>query len=296
MKQLRNWDLYAMMTPGVLFFIIFSYLPMLWIVIAFQDFRIGRGIFGSDFVGLKHFQTLFQDEYFYNILTNTVLISAYKLLFGFPIPIILALAMNEIRRRAALRFIQSVIYLPHFLSWTVVATLMISIFSYDTGILNDALAFFGIEPIAFLSDTSKFRSMLVASDIWKNAGWGTILYIAALVGIDQHLYEAAEIDGASKLRQIWHVSLPGLRATATVLLILSVGNLITGDFEQILLMYSPAVYNVADVIQTYVYRIGLGQMQLSYTAAVGLFQSAVAFALVYGANRFAKKMGGESIW
>ncbi|TLS52124.1 sugar ABC transporter permease [Paenibacillus antri] len=296
MKTLRNLDLYVMLTPGILFFLIFSYFPMVWIFIAFQDFKIGQGLAGSAFVGFKHFAALFQDEYFYVILRNTVLISSLKLLFGFPVPIVLALAMNEIRQRFVLRTIQSVIYLPHFLSWAVVATLMISIFSFDNGILNDFLKMLGFEPIAFLSDASSFRTMLVLSDIWKGAGWGTILYLAALTGIDQHLYEAARIDGASKLRQMWHISLPGIQTTMTLLLILSMGSLVTGDFEQILLMYSPAVYNVADVIQTYVYRIGLGQLRLSYTTAVGLFQSVVSFLLVYLANRTARKLGGDSIW
>ncbi|HZG58712.1 ABC transporter permease [Paenibacillus sp.] len=296
MKALKNVDLYVMLAPGILFFLVFSYFPMAWIFIAFQDFKIGQGIFGSAFVGFKHFAALFQDPYFYTILRNTVLISFYKLLFGFPVPIILALAMNEIRHRLALRFIQSVVYLPHFLSWAVVATLMISIFSFDTGILNDFLKLLGFEPIAFLSDSSSFRTMLVASDIWKGAGWGTILYLAALTGIDTHLYEAARIDGASKLRQMWHISLPGIQPTMTLLLILSMGSLINADFEQILLMYSPAVYGVADVIQTYVYRVGLGQLRLSYTTAVGLFQSVVSFLLVYSANRLARKMGGDSIW
>ncbi|RYI28701.1 sugar ABC transporter permease [Bacillus infantis] len=293
---LKYWDLYLLMVPGILFFIIYKYVPMWGIVIAFQDYSIFTGVLESKWVGFKHFERMFEAEEFYRIFKNTLLISLYKLFWGFPAPIIVALMLNELRNMMYKRTIQTVIYMPHFLSWVIVGGIMMNLLGPSTGIVNSFVEFLGFEPIYFLADDSWFRSVLVASDLWKSVGWGTILYLAALAGIDPQLYEAATVDGANKWQQTWHITLPSLLPTIVILLILQMGNILEVGFEQVFILLNPLVYNVGDVFETYVYRVGVTQGQFSYTTAVGLFKSVIALILVVAANRFAKKLGQNGLW
>ncbi|XNQ64810.1 sugar ABC transporter permease [Alkalihalobacillus sp. 1P02AB] len=284
------------MIPGILFFLIFRYVPMWGVVIAFQDYSVFAGISGSEWVGWKHFERMFQTEEFYRIFSNTLLISLYKLFWGFPAPIIVALMLNELRNMLYKRTIQTVIYMPHFLSWVIVGGIMINILEPSTGIVNHFIQFFGFDPIYFIADDSWFRTVLVTSDLWKSVGWGTILYLAALAGINPQLYEAARVDGANKWQQTWHITLPCLLPTIVILFILQMGNILEVGFEQVFILLNPLVYNVGDVFETYVYRVGVTQGQFSYTTAVGLFKSVIALILVVSANKMAKKLGQNGLW
>nr|WP_317987059.1 ABC transporter permease subunit [Sutcliffiella rhizosphaerae] len=284
------------MIPGILFFIIYKYVPMWGIVIAFQDYSVFAGIQGSEWVGFKHFERMFQSEEFYRIFSNTLLISLYKLFWGFPAPIIVALMLNELRNMMYKRTVQTIIYMPHFLSWVIVGGIMMNLLGPSTGIVNTFIQFLGFEPIYFIADDSWFRTVLVTSDLWKSVGWGTILYLAALAGINPQLYEAATVDGASKWQQTWHITLPSLLPTIVILFILQMGNILEVGFEQVFILLNPLVYNVGDVFETYVYRVGVTQGQFSYTTAVGLFKSVIALILVVAANKIAKKLGQNGIW
>lgn len=293
---IKYWDLYLIMVPGILYFIIYKYVPMWGVAIAFKDFSLFQGFFKSEWVGLKHFNRMFEAEEFYRIFRNTLLISLYKLFWGFPAPIIVALMLNELRNMFYKRTIQTIIYLPHFLSWVIVGGILINILQPSTGIVNSIIKFFGFEPIYFLADENWFRSVLVASDLWKSVGWGSILYLAALAGIDPQLYEAARVDGANKWQQTWHITLPALTPTIVILFILQMGNILDVGFEQVFILLNPLVYSVGDVIETYVYRVGIVQGQFSYTTAVGLFKSVISLILVIIANQVAKKLGQNGIW
>ncbi|MBM7618460.1 putative aldouronate transport system permease protein [Bacillus tianshenii] len=292
----KYWDLYLLLVPGVLFFIIFKYVPMWGIVIAFQDYSVFAGIQGSEWVGFKHFERMFQAEEFYRIFNNTLLISLYKLFWGFPAPIIVALMLNELRNLMYKRTIQTIIYMPHFLSWVIVGGIMMNLLGPSTGVVNSFIQFLGFEPIYFIANDSWFRTVLVTSDLWKSVGWGTILYLAALAGINPQLYEAATVDGANKWQQTWHITLPSLLPTIVILFILQMGNILEVGFEQVFILLNPLVYNVGDVFETYVYRVGVTQGQFSYTTAVGLFKSVVALILVVAANKIAKKLGQNGLW
>ncbi|MFC5466275.1 ABC transporter permease [Lederbergia graminis] len=300
LKSIKRHKLYYfLIIPGLLYFLIFHYIPMFGIIIAFKDvspFAGVEGIFTSEWVGLKHFERFFSSYYFWDVLSNTVMISFYKLLFGFPAPIILALLLNEVRQMVFKRTIQTISYLPHFISMVVLAGLVTSVLSTDGGILNSVIEFFGGEPIHFLGGKEYFRSVLVASDIWKSIGWGSILYLAAMAGINPQLYEAAKIDGANRWQQTWHITLPGISFVVVLMLILNVGNFLDAGFEQILLLYSPAVYEVADIIDTYVYREGLIAMQYSYATAIGIFKNVIGAILILGANYVAKRLNQPGIW
>ncbi|OMF11031.1 sugar ABC transporter permease [Paenibacillus sp. FSL H7-0331] len=293
---LTYWDLYLIMVPGVLYFIVFKYLPMSGIIIAFQDYSVFAGISGSEWVGLQHFKAMVHDSEFYIIFRNTLLISLYKLVWGFPGPIILAILLNEIRLVFFKKTVQTLAYLPHFLSWVVLGGILFNGLSPATGVVNGILVFLGIEPIFFLADPNWFRSVLVVSDIWKEVGWGAIIYMAALAGIDPQLYEAAVIDGANKWKQIWHITLPSLASTIIILLVLRLGHVMDVGFEQIFVLYNPLVYSVGDVIETYVYRVGITQADFSFSTAVGLFKSFVGLILVIMANKLANKMGQNGVW
>jgi len=295
-EAFRYWDLYLIMVPGLLFFVIFKYVPMWGTLIAFQDYSPFAGIRNSPWVGLEHFERMFNSKEFYQVFINTLLISLYKLFWGFPAPIILALMLNEVRHMLFKRSIQTIVYLPHFLSWVIVGGVLINILSPSTGIVNEILKYFGIEPIMFLGDERWFRSILVISDIWKSAGWGTIIYLAALAGINPQLYEAATVDGANRWKQVWHITLPSLLPTIAILFLLNLSSVLDVGFEQILILYNSLVYSVGDVIETYVYRVGISQGEFSYTTAVGLFKSIIALILVVLANSATKKMGHEGIW
>jgi putative aldouronate transport system permease protein len=290
---------FLLMIPGFLYYIVFHYVPMFGIVIAFKDlspFDGFEGILSSPWVGFKHFQHFFESFYFWNVLGNTALISFYKLAFAFPAPIALALLINEVRSTSFKRWVQTISYMPHFISGVVLSGLVIMVLASDKGILNEIIAYFGGEKMNFLSSPDYFRRILVFTEIWHNVGWGTILYLAAMTGIDPQLYEAAKIDGASKWQQTRHITLPGIAFVIVLLLILNIGRFLDAGFELILLLYSPAVYQVGDIIDTYVYREGLIQLQYSFTSAVGLFKNVVGMFLILGANYIAKKWNQTGIW
>jgi putative aldouronate transport system permease protein len=293
---LRYWDLYLIMVPGLLFFLIFKYLPMWGTIISFQDYNPFSGIWGSPWVGWAHFERMFNSPEFYQVFVNTLLISLYKLVWGFPAPIVLALMLNEVRNMMFKKSIQTIVYLPHFLSWVIVGGILFNILSPSTGIVNEFVQLLGFKPIMFLGSEEWFRSILVISDIWKTAGWGTIIYLAALAGINPELYEAATVDGASRWKQLWHITLPSLMPTISILFLLNLSSVLDVGFEQILILYNPLVYSVGDVIETYVYRVGISQGEFSYTTAVGLFKSVIALVLVSFANWFSKKVGQEGLW
>lgn len=292
----KNWQLYSMLLPGVLFFLIFKYIPLGGIVIAFQDYNVFMGIFDSPWVGLKHFYNLFEYPEFYEILTNTVLISLYQLLFGFPAPIILALLLNEVRKRYFKQTVQTVLYLPHFLSWVIVGGLFISLLSPTSGLINEIIKLFGGEPIFFMQEPQYFRSIIVGSSIWKEVGWGTIIYLAAMAGINPELYEAAEVDGAGKFRQALNITIPSILPTIMILLLLRIGNILDLGFEQIYMLLNPLVWDTGEVFDTYIYRVGLLGGQYSYTTAIGIFKSVVGLLLLVGANRLSRRMTGNSIY
>jgi len=269
---------------------------MYGIIIAFKDFNIVKGIWQSPWVGLDNLKYLFRSQDFYAILRNSILISLYRLLWGFPAPVILALLLNEVRHVHYKKAIQTILYLPHFISWVVIVGIVYNFLSPSTGIINHIIKMFGGEPIAFLQKEEYFRSILVITDIWKEAGWGTIIYLAAITSIDENLYEAAIIDGATRLQRVRYITIPGIMSTIVVLLILRSGSILRNGFEQIFLMYSPLVYDVADVFETYTYRVGLQEGRFSYATAVGMFQSVVGLILIWTTNAFARKYDVGGLW
>lgn len=285
-----------MILPGLVYFLIFKYIPLGGSIIAFQDYNVFKGITGSEFVGFKHFKNLFTYPEFMQIFNNTLLISAYKLVLGFPSPIILALLLNEVRKKLFKSTIQSLLYLPHFLSWVIVGGLVINILSPSSGIVNEIIRSLGGKEIFFMQEPGFFRSIVVGSGIWKDVGWNTIIYMAALAGINPQLYEAAEIDGAGKLRQVWSITLPTLLPTIMILLLLQIGNILDLGFEQIYMLLNPLVRETGEVLDTYIYRVGLVGGQFSYTTAIGLFKSVIGLILVVGANKLSKKLTGNSIY
>ncbi|MCL2057609.1 MAG: ABC transporter permease subunit [Oscillospiraceae bacterium] len=292
---IKNIDMYLMILPAFCFLVVFAYIPMYGIVIAFKDFNIFEGVMASPWVGFKHFQRLFETPKFWEIFRNTLIISIMKLTFYFPFPIVLALALNEIRNRVFKVSIQTISYIPHFISWVIAGALAMDILSLNYGIVNAIIKSLGFEPIYFIVSPSHFRWVLVFLDIWKSSGWGAIVYIAAISSINTDLYEAATVDGAGKLRQMWHITLPGIRSTIVVLLLLRLGNLMEAGHEQIMMLLTPAVYDIGDIISTYVYRMGIGRMQYSFTTAVNLFRNIIGCALLFSANYFVKKLGEPGI-
>jgi putative aldouronate transport system permease protein len=291
----RDWQLYSLAVLPLLFFLIFRYLPMLGNVIAFRRFQPGGNVFGEYWVGLRYFRMFFTDPTFWEVFTNTLVLGALTLLFCFPLPIVLALLLNEVRSRKLKRFVQSVSYLPHFLSIVIVAAMVMQLLSVD-GSVNQVIRGFGGDAISFLQQPGWFRSIYVSSEVWQTVGWGTILYLAALTTIDENLYEAARIDGASRWRQTWHVTLPGIRPTMVTLLILNIGAFLAVGFEKILLLYNPLTYPTADVISTYLYRMGFESSNFSYAAAIGLFEAVIGLTLVLGANAISRRTVGASLW
>ncbi|MEF2243684.1 MULTISPECIES: ABC transporter permease [unclassified Paenibacillus] len=296
-KNLGNdkWIVLLLMLPGILHFLIFKYLPLGGNIIAFQDYNMFRGIMNSDWAGFKHFATIFTYEEFYNVLRNTIIFSFMSILFGFPAPLILALLLNEVMKMWFKRSLQTLLYLPHFLSWVIVGGIFINLLSID-GVLNTLLSFVGIQPIDFITRPEWFRGVIVSIGIWKSIGWGTIIYLAALAGINPNLYEAAVVDGAGRWKQMWYVTLPSLMPTVVVLFLLQIGNVLEANVEQILIFLNPLVRDVGEVIDTYVYRVGLLNAQFSYTTAIGLFQSIVGLVMVMSLNSLSKKVSGESIY
>ena len=279
----------------LVYFVIFKYGPMFGLAIGFQDYQIMKGVFRSPFVGLKHFEQFISDPYFWQVVRNTILLNVYTIIFYFPLPVILALVLNEVQHLRYKKFVQSVSYIPHFLSTVVVAGMIVNFVSVD-GLVNQVISKLGGEPVVFLSRPEWFRPIYVGSEMWQRVGWGAIIYIAALTGVDPNLYEAARIDGAGRWPQMWHISLPGIAPVISILLLLTLGDIMSVGFEKVLLLYSGAIYDTADVIPTYVYRRGLLGADFSYGTAVGLFQSVIAFATIISANFGARRMGQTSLW
>ena len=289
----RNKHIYLMLLPVILYYLVFHYGPMYGAVIAFQDFNPVKGVFGSTWVGLQNFQDFFASFYFTRLMFNTLAISVLDLVFGFPAPIILALLINELRWNPFKRLVQSVTYLPHFISLIVVVGMLFDFFARD-GIANQLLSL--KDPVAFMQDPDWFRQLFVGSGIWQHVGWGSIVYLAAIANIDPTLYEAAKVDGASRFRQVWHITLPGILTTIVILLVLRIGMVMSVGYEKIILMYNPLTYETADVISTYVFRRGVLQADFSFSAAVGLFNSVVNLVLLYAANRVSRRLTQSSLW
>lgn len=295
-KQLRlNWDMYLLSVPGLILLIVFSYIPMYGLIVAFKDFNILKGILQSPWSGLEHFEYLFSNKEFLRVIWNTVWISILKLLIGFPVPIIIALMLNEMRNLRVKSVIQTFSYLPHFLSWVVVAGIFIDVLSVNSGIVNEIIKALGGEAQFFMGDPKYFRSVLVASMIWKESGWESIIYLAAMAGIDQELYQAAEIDGAGRFKKMWHITIRSISSTIVILLVLKIGNLLSAGMDQVLVMYNPAVYDVADIIDTYIYRVAFDRLEFGITTAAGLFKSLVGGLLLVLANSFARLIGEDGI-
>ncbi|WP_246079090.1 ABC transporter permease [Paenibacillus piri] len=291
----QKW-FYLMLLPGLLYFLIYKYVPMWGVLIAFQDFQPFQGFFGSKWVGLKHFETFFMEETFWMLFRNTFILAVYNILFFFPLPIVIALMLNEVRKDVFKRFIQTFIYIPHFVSWVVVIGISFLFFSKDGGIVNNVLVSVGSEPVNFLLSKDWFRTIITSQVMWKETGWGTIIFLAALAGVDPGLYEAARIDGANRWRQMWHITLPAIRSTIIILLILRIGHFLDSGFEQIFLMVNPMNREVGEVFDTYVYSTGISQGKFSYSTAVGMFKSIVGLVLVVVANRLAKRFGEDGIY
>ncbi|MFE5324397.1 ABC transporter permease [Paenibacillus sp. NPDC056579] len=292
----RDKYLYLLLVPILAYYLIFKYAPMFGEIIAFKNYRFADGIWGSKWVGLRHFERLFTSPDFFNVLKNTLLLNVYSIVFAFPVPIVLAILLNEVRIEWYKRTIQNLLYIPHFISWVVLGGIVIALLSPSTGIVNTVIKLLGLEPIYFMASNFWWPIMFILSGIWQSAGWGTILYLAAMAGIDPQLYEAAKIDGASKLRRIWHVTLPGIRSTIAILLILRVGQMMDVGFEHIFILQNKAVYEVSNVISTYVYNVGLVGSQYSYTTALGLFQSVIGLILVVSVNKIIKALGENGLW
>jgi len=299
-NMIRYKFLYLLVMPGALYFLIFHYIPMYGVVIAFQDFKPFGGleamITTPNWVGLLHFENFFDSYYFGRLLENTLLISSYKLLFGFPLPIVLALMLNEVVRAKFKRIVQTISYLPHFLSWVIISGMVIALLSPTSGPINLIITALGGNPVTFMGDPGYFRSVLVASDIWATVGWGSIVYLAALAGINPALYESARIDGANRFHQMVHISVPGISNIIAILFVLSVGGILNAGFEQVLLLYSPSVYSSGDIIDTYVYREGLLKNNFSYASAIGMFKNVVGLVFLIVANYVVKRMGKEGVW
>lgn len=292
----RDRYLLLMFLPIAIYYVVFCYIPMSGAIIAFKNYRPGRGIYNGDWVGFKWFIQFFQSPYAFRTIRNTVLLSLYSILFGFPTPILFALCVTEIVGSKTRRIVQTVSYLPHFISTVVLVGMMTNFFSMNNGIVNTFITALGGEPVNFLVNPGWFRTLYVGSGVWQNFGFNSIIYIAAITGIDPELYEAAKIDGVTKFKQIRYITLPMIVPTITILFILQLGQIMSVGFEKVFLMYSPAVYETADVISTYVYRKGIESSSYSFASAVGLFNSLVNFGFVFVANMICKKATDTSLW
>lgn len=291
----KHRNFYIMLIPGIIIILLFQYVPMAGLMISFKDFKIFSGFNASPWVGLDNFKQLFTTPKFFEIMGNTIIISIYKIIFGFPIPILAAVMINEVRTKWFARSVQTIIYLPHFFSWVVVYGLTALLCSPNDGMINIAIQQLGGEPIFFLGDTKWFRFTLVVTEIWKETGWNAIVYIAALASVPPELHEAAQIDGANRLQKVFRISLPYILPTISIMFLLRLGNILNVGFEQIYNMLNSAVYSVGDILDTYIYRVGIIQTEYGYTTAVGLFKSVLSFIFVLFANWGARKAGQESI-
>ena len=292
---MRNRSLYLMIIPVLIFFILFHYNPMYGAIIAFKDYTPALGIAESPWVGWDNFTRFFSSVYFGRLIRNTILLSFYSLLFGFPAPIILALLLNEVKNKKFKGLTQTVTYLPHFISMIVVTGMLVD-FSMTSGLFNDIIELFGGERSPLLQNPDLYRTIYVASGIWQEIGWGSIIYLSALSGVDSQLYEAAQIDGAGKWKQLIHVTLPGIAPTIIIMFILKMGTLMNMGYEKTILLYNPATYETADIISSYIYRIGLLEQDWSYSTAIGLFNSVINLGLLLITNKIARKCGETSLW
>jgi len=288
--------LYLLSIPGILFFVIFKYIPLFGTVIAFQNYNLFKGLRGSPWVGLEHFKWMFSHYDFANILKNTILLGLYDILFAFTAPIVLALLLNEVRKAVYKKVVQTIIYAPHFLSWVIVSGIFIGILSPSSGVANVVLGWFGVKPIYFLGEQSYIRTILVGSGLWRDIGWGTIIYLAALAGVNPELYEAAEMDGAGRWRQTVNITFPSLLPVITILFLLKIGDFLDYGFERVFVFQNPLNIRNSEILDTYIYKAGLRQMQYSYATAIGLFKSVVGLLLLMMANTLSKKATGESLY
>ena len=291
----RNWTLYLLVIPVIIFYAIFMYKPMYGAIIAFMDYTPAKGISGSEWVGFENFARFFSSPYFVRLLRNSLLLSVDSIVFGFPAPIILALLLNEVGNKKFKKISQTVTYLPHFVSMVVICG-MIKDFCLSTGLINDIVAFFGGTRTPLLQDPKYFRTIYTVSSIWQEVGWGSIIYLSALSGVDSQLYEAAAIDGAGKWKQTLHVTIPGITPTIIVMLILRMGSLMSMGYEKTILLYNSAIYDTADIISSYVYRVGLIEQDWSYSTAIGLFNSVINCALLVITNMISKRTTENSLW
>ena len=296
-KRFRRDRVYLLMlVPVIAFFVIFHYVPMYGALIAFKKVAPGKGYLAGEWIWFANFELFFNSIFFWRLLRNTFVLSFYSILFGFPIPILFALALNGIRRPYYKRFVQSVSYLPHFISTVIVVGMMVNFLSPVNGVVNRFIEAAGGSPIHFFNSVRWFRPLFVGSEIWQSFGWGSIIYLAALTGINPELYESATVDGASRLQRMWHIDLPGILPTIMILLIFRMGSILAVGFERIILMYNPATYEVADVIQTYVYRRGVLQADVSFATAVGLFNQTINLVFLVAVNRASRRITEISLW
>ncbi|GGG03095.1 protein lplB [Paenibacillus albidus] len=288
--------LYLMIFPGVLYFLIFKYLPMGGLVIAFQDYQPYKGITGSEWVGFKHFIRLFTEPTFFMLLRNTLVLFAMNIVLFFPLPIILALMLNEVKQRHFKNLVQTIIYIPHFMSWVIIVSITYVFMTVDGGVINELMASMGFKKISFLTSPEWLRTVYIGQIIWKELGWSTIIYLAAITVVDPQLYEASEMDGAGRLRKTWHVTLPAIRPVIITLLILKIGSTLDLGFEHMYLLLNSLNREVAEIFDTYIYTAGLKNGQLSFSTTVGLFKGIVGLILVIGSNKLAKKMGEDGVY
>lgn len=292
----KNWDLYFLLVPVIAYYIIFHYIPMYGVQIAFKDFISSKGITDSPWVGFKHFERFFNSYYFERLIRNTLEIGLYELLVGFPVPILLALLINEVSSKRFRKTVQTVTYAPHFLSTVVLVGMLFIFLDPKTGFLNMFITMFGGDSVSFMTEPGWFKTIYVFSGVWQQMGWSSIIYLAALTGIDPQLHEAAKVDGASRLKRIWHINIPGIMPTIIILLIMNVGSIMAVGFEKVFLMQNELNRESSDVIATYVYRSGIIGAQYSFSAAVGLFNSIINFILLVSVNFIARRVGQTSLW
>jgi putative aldouronate transport system permease protein len=295
-RILLNWEIYLMALPGLILLMIFRYLPMYGITVAFKDFNVIKGIMGSPWIGFENYIRLMSSSEFKRAFTNTLTISVLRMLFGMPLPILLALSLNEVRNLLYKRSIQTIVYIPHFISWVVVAGIFIDLLSPSTGLINRLIESLGGTRIFFMTSLRWIRTVVVGSEVWKESGWGAIIYLAAITSVDPELYQAASIDGAGRLRQTIHITMPAIKGTFIVLLIMRMGAMMGANFEQIYMLYNPIVYAKIDVIDTYVFRTTFDTLDFGYTTAAGLFSQVIGCILLMTSNTIVKRMGGRGMY
>lgn len=291
----KDWQLHLMILPGLLFILIFKYMPLGGITIAFKEFLPGKGIWGSPWVGLENFEYMLALPDTKRVMWNTLFIAAAKILINFPVPIIISILLNEVKNHRFKRSVQTIIYLPYFISWVILAGIIQDLFAKE-GLINQFLGIFGAEPVFFLGNKYAFLGVLIGTDVWKNFGYNTVVYLAAITGIDETLYEEAKIDGANRFQQIWNVTLPGIAPIVVLMMILNLGNVLNAGFEQIFNLYNPLVYETADIIDTFVYRISLVEANYSLGTAVGLLKSVVSFILIVTSYKIANKYSDYTVF